>query len=198
MKKSALFTIMFTIACTTAAPSESATLLPAAATKLPGDSIYQLDLPLVDQDGRRLQLAERRGRPQLISMFYTSCQYVCPLIIDTLQKTEHALPVAEQARLQVLLVSFDPDTDTPPVLKKIAIERHVQTPRWLLAQIAAVNVRKLAAVLGIQYRQLENHDFNHTSVLILLDADGRIVARSEKLGAADSVFVAEVARILAQ
>jgi len=53
-------------------------------------------------------------------------------------------------------------------------------------------VRKLAAVLGIQYRALKNGDFNHTTALILLDADGRIAGRSTQLGNADPAFVKAV------
>ena len=44
-------------------------------------------------------------------------------------------------------------------------------------------------MLGIQYRAIANGDFNHTTALILLDAEGRIVGRSTKLGNADPAFV---------
>lgn len=198
MKISTFFAARFVLACACVAAPTFATSAHVATTALPGDSVYQLDVPLVDQDGRRLHLADRRGKPQLISMFYTSCQYVCPLIIDTLQKTEHALAAADRTRVEVTLVSFDPATDTPPALKKVADERHVLSPRWLLTRTEAPQVRKLAAVLGIQYRELQNHDFNHTSVLILLDADGRIVARTDKIGEVDPRFVAEIERAIAR
>jgi protein SCO1/2 len=42
---------------------------------------------------------------------------------------------------------------------------------------------------------LANGDFNHTSALVLLDAEGRIVARTEKIGSVpDPEFVAAVRR----
>ena len=44
-------------------------------------------------------------------------------------------------------------------------------------------MRKLAGVLGIRYRELADGEFNHTSALVLLDAEGRVLARTEKLGA---------------
>ena len=40
------------------------------------------------------QEGARRGRPQLVTMFYTSCQMVCPLIIDSLRLTRNALDPA--------------------------------------------------------------------------------------------------------
>ena len=45
------------------------------------------------------------------------------------------------------------------------------------------------AVLGIQYRALSNGDFNHTTALILIDADGRNAGRTAQLGVADAAFV---------
>ena len=170
---------------------------PLQAADLPGDSVYHLDVPLVDQDGTALQFADGRGKPRVVSMFYTSCKYVCPLIIDTVLKTERALPEAERGKLDVLLVSIDPDRDTPDALKRVADKRHLDTPRWRLARTDKTHVRRLAAVLGIQYKQLEDREFSHSSALVLLDAQGRIVARSDRLGEADPEFVAAAGRVIA-
>lgn len=169
----------------------------ANAAELPRDSTYHLDVPLVDQDGRAFAFADGRGRARVVSMFYTSCKYVCPLIIDTLLKTERGLAPAERARIDVLLVSLDPDNDTPDALKRVADKRHLDTSRWRLARTDKAHVRSLAALLGIQYKQLENREFSHSSALVLLDADGRVVARSDRLGEADADFVAAAKRVLA-
>jgi protein SCO1/2 len=182
-------------------PAASRANEPPAATaptaSLPGDSAYHLDVPLVDQDGRGFVFADARGRARVVSMFYTSCKYVCPLIIDTLLKTERELAPVERTRIDVLLVSLDPDNDTPEALKRVADKRHLDTSRWRLARTDKAHVRSLAAVLGIQYKQLENREFSHSSALVLLDAQGRIVARSDRLGEADPEFVAAAKRLLA-
>ncbi|HKE47186.1 MAG TPA: SCO family protein [Rhodanobacteraceae bacterium] len=169
-----------------------------AATELPATSVYRLDVPLVDQDGRALRFDEKRGGPMLVTMFYTSCKYVCPLIIDTLLATDRALDPAERARLGVLVVSFDPERDDPSALKRVADKRRLDVPRWTLARTEAPDVRKLAAVLGIQYRALADREINHTSALVLLDAEGRIVARTDKLGEVDPAFVAKVKATLGE
>ena len=131
--------------------------LPLAAAQLPGESIYHLPVTLTDQDGHDFRFAERRGKPQLVSMFYTSCQYVCPLIIDTLRKTQAALAQDGGKKLDVLLVSFDPERDTPARLKQVFGERKLDA-NWTLARTDETSVRKLAAVLDIQYRALANGD----------------------------------------
>lgn len=154
----------------------------SAAQPLPRDSVYQLEVALTDQHGRTGTWSGRRGKPQLVSMFYTSCQYICPLIIDSGKAIERQLSPAQQARLGILLVSMDPSRDTPSKLKAVADRRKLDPARWTLASPAADDVRAVAGVLGIRYRALADGQFNHTSALVLLDADGRVLARTEKVG----------------
>lgn len=173
----------------------------AAATDatLPGDSIYRLADAYTDQDGKDFQLADDRGQVRLVAMFYTSCRYVCPLIIDSAKGVEHALTPAERARLQVLLVSLDPARDDPAALKSVFDKRRLPAARWTLARTEAGGVRRLAAVLGIRYRPLADGEFNHTSALVLLDGEGRVLARTETLGSQpDPAFLAAVKAALAK
>lgn len=166
---------------------------------LPRDSVYQLPLALTDQNGRTADWRTRRGKPQLVSMFYTSCQYICPLIVDSGKAIEKQLTPAERQRLAVLLISMDPARDTPAALKAIVDKRRLDTARWTLASPPLRDVRAAAGVLGIRYRQLADGEFNHTSALVLLDAEGRVLARTERMGARpDPEFVAAVKRAAAK
>jgi protein SCO1/2 len=162
---------------------------------LPRDSVYQLPVRLTDQDGRRFAWSSRRGKVQLVAMFYTSCQYICPLIVDSGKGVEKALEPAARARLGILLVSMDPKRDTPTALMSIVRKRGLDTTRWTLASPPADDVRAIAGVLGVRYRALADGEFNHTSALVLLDADGRILARTEQMGSVpDPEFIAAVRR----
>jgi protein SCO1/2 len=177
----------------TAAPSAPPATKVAA---LPSDSIYQLPVVLTGQDGRSAGLDGRRGAPVLLSMFYTSCKFVCPMLIDTVRDVEAKLSADEREHLTVLLVSIDPAHDSVEVLRRTVDERHIDGARWTLARTDAASVRKLAAVLGIQYRALPDGEFNHTTAVILLDADGRIAARTTRLGSADPAFVKRVKSVV--
>ena len=168
-----------------AVPAQPATV----AAALPGNSIYQLAVPLTDQSGRTSQLDERRGHPMLVAMFYTSCKFVCPMLIEALRETEAKLGPEDRKELSILMVSIDPAHDTVAVLRQTADERHLDGAHWTLARTDATHLRKLAAVLGVQYRALANGDFNHTSSLILVDSEGRIAGRTNRLGDADPAFV---------
>jgi protein SCO1/2 len=67
--------------------------------------------------------------------------------------------------------------------------RHIDLSRWTLARTDAATVRRIAAVLSVQYRQLPNGDFNHASVITLLSPAGEIVAQSSMLGKADGALL---------
>ena len=158
---------------------------PQKIKPLPANSIYQLSVPFTDQLGRTSKLEDWRGKPVMISMFYSSCQFVCPRIVEALKRTEEGLAI----KVPVLMVSLDPVRDDTAALKAMADERHIDAKRWTLARTDARNVRKLAAMLGIQYRELPSGEFNHSSVIILLDAEGRVVGKTATLGEADPAFV---------
>lgn len=164
-----------------------------AGTPLPADSVLQLGDAFTNQDGTAFTLDSRRGHPQLVAMFYTSCSKVCPLIIDTGLAVDKALTAIERAKLRVLLISLDPGNDSPQALMSVAKKRSLDRTRWTLARADANGVRKLAALLGVRYRRLQNGEFNHTSAVFLLDADGRILARTEQMGTApEAEFLAKV------
>jgi protein SCO1/2 len=162
---------------------------------LPRDSVYHLPAMLTDQHGVSRDWRNRRGKPQVVAMFYTSCQYICPLIVDSGKAIEHALTPTELARVQILLISMDPKRDTPTALMSVVSKRKLDDARWTLASPKMDNVRSVAGVLGVRYRPLADGEFNHTSALVLLDADGRILARTEKMGSVpEAEFVAAVRR----
>jgi protein SCO1/2 len=169
-----------------------------AATPIPGDSIYNLPVQLTTQDGQSQMLSARRGRPQLVTMFYTQCQMVCPMIIDSLRLTRNALDPAVRSQVDLLAVSFDPANDDVATLRSYAAKRKLDPRVWTLARAAPAQVRQLSGVLGLQYRQLPDGEFNHSSELILLDADGRIVGRTAVIGKLDPAFVKTVNQAVAK
>lgn len=166
---------------------------------VPRDSVYQLPLQLTDQHGKTWQWKDKRGKPQVVAMFYTSCQYICPLIVNSGKGVEHALAPAERSRIGFLLISMDPLRDTPAALMTVAEKRNLNPALWTLASPKAADVRSVAGILGVRYRPLADGEFNHTSALVLIDAEGRITARTEQVGSkVDPEFMAAVHRVLAK
>ena len=163
-----------------------------AGAPQPSTSIYQLEAALTNQAGKNHGLDIHRGHPVLITMFYASCPMACPLIIDTLRATEKELTPEQRADLRVLMISIDPERDTPEALRKLADQRHIDTSRWTLARTDPDTVRTIAALLNIQFRKLPNGDFNHSTEISLLSPQGEIVASSPKLGTPDPELLAKM------
>lgn len=167
-----------------------------AIKPLPGDSIYQTELTLRDQAGLEFTLASLRGQPRIVSMIYTSCKDVCPLTVEVIKhirtavekRTGHHAP-------PVVLVSFDPTHDSVKKLAMMSAMHHVAAPDWRLVRPEEGDVRAFAATLGISWRTRPRGEFSHNVEIVLLDAEGRIVAKTEKVDAPDQNFVDQVARI---
>jgi len=166
---------------------------PAPSAALPGDSLYRLNPRLTDQDGHPFELASLRGAPALASMFYSSCEMVCPVLFETIAETLKRLPTPVRERTHVVMVSFDPERDTVDVLRQTA-DKHGCDGRWSLVRGSSADVRQVAAALGVQYRRLPSGEFNHSTSVLLLDREGRVAARSGSLGAVDAELVAALRR----
>ncbi|HWV39650.1 MAG TPA: SCO family protein [Vulgatibacter sp.] len=153
--------------------------LPASQVETGGDSLYVLDGKLTDQDGKEVTLEKFRGKPVLISMFYATCPHACPMLVSDIRKIDTRLDPAIREELQVVLVTFDPDRDSPEVLRNLRAAHEVDKDRWTFLRADHGFVRELAAVLGIRYRFTPDGSIGHSSVITLLDRDGAIAARVE-------------------
>jgi protein SCO1/2 len=145
-------------------------------------SIYDLSVPLRDDSGAVRSLDSFRGHPVLITMFYGTCPVACPLLTSDLKRIEQKIPESLRKDVRIVMVSFDPDRDSPELLARIKHERGLDAARWTLASTGDDEARELAGVLNIKYRKLDSGAFYHSSVIVLLDAQGRPRARVEGSG----------------
>lgn len=154
----------------------------AGAEALPDRSIYQLEGEWTDAQGRRVRLDTLRGAPLLALLFYGTCQHACPALVHDMQAIEAALEPGKRERTRFLLVSFDPERDTPERLARYASEHGLEAARWTLLHGSPEQIRELALVLGVRYRPSGEGSFNHTMRITLLDADGVIARQMDGLG----------------
>ena len=169
----------------------------ATADSLPPDSVYHVEATLAPASGESLEWRALRGKPRVVAMFYASCRAVCPMIVESARAVQRNLPEAERRRVGFVLISMDPRRDSPAALAKLQAERHLDPASWLLLQPGERDVRALAAVLGVRYRELADGEFNHTTTLVLLDAEGRVLARTESIGASGDKTFSDAVRAAA-
>lgn len=181
-------------------PATSAhAVLPASGASR--GSLFDLDLTLEDHRGQALTLRSFEGTPLVISMFYAKCGYACPTLVQDIQNLERALSEADRAATRVLLVTFDPEADTPAVLLSIAERHAVDTTRWTFARAAQGGdeaTRELAGALGIKYRRLDDGHYNHSTLITLLDRRGVPLARIDGLKQDTTAFRAIVSHAVSE
>lgn len=166
------------VAAPTVASTPQHELVPTSSAA----SIYDLSISLTDETGARRALDTFRGHPVLITMFYGSCPIACPILTSDLKRIERQIPEPLRSDVRILMVSFDAKRDTPAALAQLKQERGLTSGRWTLASASENDARELAGVLDIKYRQVEGGAFYHSSVITLLDRQGRPQARLEGSG----------------
>lgn len=187
-----------------AARADDAPMDHAAHPALPGDapasdrSLYQLDAPWTDAQGRTVRLGSFRGAPVLLVLFYGTCTSVCPVIVRDLQRVEALLSPADRARTRFVLVTIDPAVDTPERLRAYAEKHGLDPARWALLHGSDDEVRVLANVLGFRYRPTGNGQYSHTIRIYLLDAGGVVADHYDGLTRPVEPIAARVHELLAE
>jgi len=156
---------------------------------LPPTSVYHLQVSVEDQFGEFSGLDRYNGKPVLVTMFYTSCPHVCPMLVSTIKLTESKLSADERAELRVLTISIDPERDSPEQLLELMERHRVDASRWSMVRPEPGDLRTIAGVFGVRYKQLPDGQFNHTTRIILLDRAGTPLSSTEQLGRHDPAFL---------
>ena len=129
---------------------------------------------LRDVDGQVFDLASLTGKPLVVSMIYTSCHHVCPLITRNLAET---VAVARDAlgddAFSVVTVGFDWRVDTPERMRHYAAQQGVDDPRWHFLAGDDASIRALSNALGFQFYQSAK-GFDHLAQTTVIAADGNV------------------------
>ena len=159
-------------------------------------SFYQLDSSWTNDSGAALKLATLSGRPQVVSMFFASCQFTCPILVNDMKRIEAALPENVRTNVGFVLVTFDSERDTPEALAAYR-KAHGLPSNWTLLRGAPDDVLELAALLGMKYKKDLRGQFAHSNVITILDSGGDTVRQIAGLNRDASDAVKAVAQALA-
>jgi cytochrome oxidase Cu insertion factor (SCO1/SenC/PrrC family) len=94
---------------------------PAAFGALP-------DFQLVDQNGHAVSRASLLGHPLVFGALYTTCTGPCPSIARGLEHLQGELAGTD---VRIVVVSVDPEVDSPEVLRRYAERMGADPERWL-------------------------------------------------------------------
>jgi protein SCO1 len=190
-----------------AALAEEAPVAPVANSKPPccravldarapsEKSIYLLESKWTSDAGKTVPLSVLRGRPQVVAMFFSKCEYACPILVNDLRKLEAKLPPEVLAKTDFLLVSFDTKRDTPEALAAFRKKENLAVSRWTLLRGAEDDVRELAALLGVQYAADARGQFAHSNLITVLNAEGEVVFQQPGLNTDPAALLKAVEKV---
>ena len=145
-------------------------------------SIYHSETRWTDQRGARRTLRSLAGRVQVVAMLYTSCAYACPRLMLDLKRIEGELGREYADDVHFLVVSIDPERDSPERLAEFAAGSRLDPDRWTLLSGSAGDIREMAVLLGVQYRETAPGEWVHSNLITVLDPEGVILHRQLGLG----------------
>lgn len=137
---------------------------------------------LTDQDGRRFDLADLRGKAVLVAFIYTSCPDVCPLIYGAVTSVQQRVKTEGRDDLVCVFVTTDPEVDTPDVLKAFATRRGADPASVTLLTGSPEELQAVWRGFGVRVTRRARGLVDHTPLTVLID--GRGVVRYRYLGGA--------------
>lgn len=168
----------------------------ATPIELSRDSIYHLSGEWQDHNGKAMELQRLRGRIRILAMFYASCKGACPRLIQDMLVLEKGLSSVARARVGFVLVTIDPDVDSPARLAQVAQERGLDLQRWQLLRGDLTQVQDLGALLGFRFRRTSATDYAHSNLISILNSEGELIHQQVGLGIDPAESLAVVQSLL--
>lgn len=163
-----------------------------AAAQIPEESIFNLTSSWKTEEGRAIQLRELKGKVLVVVMIYTTCKAACPRLVADMLDIRSKVPEPVKDKVQYVLVSIDPEHDTPEKLKEFAITKKMDGEEWTFLQGNPETVREFANVLSVKYKEISPMDFSHSNIISVFNPGGELVHQQEGLGVNNKETIAVI------
>lgn len=147
----------------------TALLLPSRAPLPP--------LSLLDQHGNAVTAATFRGQWDLVFFGFTNCPDICPTTLQVLATAKHQLEQAGATPPRIVLVSVDPERDTPEQLGQY-VAHFGDGNLGVTGELE--NIQVLTSALGIYFEKHElgdgDYSVDHSASVLLFNTAGELHA----------------------
>ncbi len=156
---------------------------------VPGEPKPGTDVPdfgLVNQDGKRIHLAQYRGQALALTFIYTRCPMPdqCTLMSNNFAAIDQELQKQPDiyAKTHLLTISFDPEYDSPRVLRSYGAShtgRYTDETfqHWEFAGGSADEVKGIAQYFGLRYfhdTESGQDQVIHSLRTVVIGPDGKL------------------------
>jgi len=157
-------------------PSPTSFHMPSAGEDVP-------DFAFTNQDGKRVTLHQYRGKTLLVTFIYTRCPFpdFCPRMSGNFAEIYKQADTNPQlAALHLLSISFDPEHDSPKILRDYGFSvAHAHSAqlfgRWEFAAPRAADLPKIAEFFALTVKP-EGGMITHNLSTAVIGPDGKIVS----------------------
>lgn len=142
------------------------------------------DYPLLNQSGRHIRLSQFRGKVVVLTFIYTRCQMsdFCPKMSRNFAEIDKALggDPALYAKTHLLSISFDPEYDTPKVLRSYGGGYTGKYTRetfdhWDFAAPSVADLPKIEQFFDLGVTG-EGTNVMHSLATVVVGKDGKVAA----------------------
>jgi protein SCO1 len=145
------------------------------------ESIYHATSSWRNRRDQEMNLEDLRGNVQVVAMVYTHCEYACPRILADMKRVQQELTGEARQRTNFVIISIDPERDTPERLSDFADENNLSDDSWILLNGSDGDVLELAALLGVRYKRISDTDCTHSNMISVLNREGEIIHQRKQL-----------------
>ena len=135
------------------------------------------DFTMTNQDGQAVKLSDLRGNVVALTFIYTRCPLpdFCPLMDKKFAELAQGIALYPERARQIRLISlsFDPEHDTPDLLRKHAQVRGATPPLWSYAVASHAELAKIGVPLGLYY-QPGDSEIAHNLCTAIIDPSGAL------------------------
>lgn len=156
-------------------------------------SIFNLTSKWNTQDNKQIELKDLKGDVLVMVMIYTTCQAACPRLVADMRNIHKDV---DDKSVKYVLVSIDPETDTPEKLKTFAIENEMDNNQWIFLQGSVDDVREFSNVLSMKYKQISPIDFSHSNIISVFNKGGELFHQQEGLGVDNKETVSKIKELI--
>ena len=133
------------------------------------------DFSFVNQNGKAITQKDYEGKIYVADFFFTTCGSICPIMADNMIDVQNAF--INNPDVMILSHSVMPDVDSVPVLKKYAVDHHVNDAKWNLVTGDKKKIYEIArkSYLAVKLGKPEElYDMVHTENFVLVDKKRRV------------------------
>lgn len=167
MFKYLFFIVLFFMGCS----SEQKSNLPVKS-HLPS-------VQLIDIDENEFMFSDLEGKVVILSFIYTNCPDICHLTSSKLNRFKKSLDKKVTENLFFVSISFDPDRDSPEILKEHVKHMKLDLANWAFVTGNQFQIKKVLEAAGIDPfiqsgPDSKSYTYNHRDRISLVDRDGHI------------------------